>query len=167
MSESLPQSHQSPPQQVVCPTSASSPFTLNSPESHEHTPSQSVYQTTGSSSSLDSLGSQLYPQISSPPINSSASASETHHHHSHQPHRGIPPPGLHPALYLYAQYSNASSPISYPDYIQRNNDWTRPVYASNDDPTPPTIYQATTFSNAGLSLSSVACHLTVLVKQSA
>ncbi|PBC28403.1 hypothetical protein APICC_09965 [Apis cerana cerana] len=114
VSEPLPQ-HQSP-QQVVCPTSASSPFTLNSPVSHEHTTPQSVYQTTGSSSSLDSLNSQLYPHISSP-IDSSES-----HHQSQQLHRGIPPPGLHPALYLYAQYSNTSSPIEYPEYIQRNNE---------------------------------------------
>ncbi|KOC66829.1 hypothetical protein WH47_12634, partial [Habropoda laboriosa] len=94
VSESLPQ-HQSP-QQVVCPTSASSPFILNSPVSHEHTTPQSVYQTTGSSSSLDSLNSQLYPQMSSP-IDSSES-----HHQSHQLH--------------------TSSPISYPEYIQRNNE---------------------------------------------
>ncbi|KAF3427355.1 hypothetical protein E2986_12132 [Frieseomelitta varia] len=40
VSESLPQ-HQQSPQQVVCPTSASSPFALNSPVSHEHVTSQS------------------------------------------------------------------------------------------------------------------------------
>ncbi|KYN42805.1 hypothetical protein ALC56_02607, partial [Trachymyrmex septentrionalis] len=112
--QSLPQ-HQSP-QQVVCPTSASSPFTLNSPISHtEHTSTpQSVYQTTGSSDSLESPNSQLYSHLSSPLDPTSES--------QHQLHRGIPPPGLHPALYLYAQYSNTSpANTSYSEYMQRNN----------------------------------------------
>ncbi|CAL1676127.1 unnamed protein product [Lasius platythorax] len=82
---------------------------------HTSTP-QSVYQTTGSSNPLDSPGSQLYPHLSSP-----LDPTSEPQHHSHQLHRGIPPPGLHPALYLYAHYSNTNPAISYSEYIQRNN----------------------------------------------
>ena len=38
-----------------------------------------------------------------------------------QQFHAIPPPGLHPALYLYAQYTTGNPAISYSEYVQRNN----------------------------------------------
>lgn len=40
---------------------------------------------------------------------------------SQQVQCGIATPGLYPAFYVYAQYSNTTPAISYSEYVQLNN----------------------------------------------
>lgn len=97
----------------VCHTASSSPYNLQSPGQQSQGTPQSVYQASGSPGSIDSPESR-YAHLS--PVDCHDS-----HQQQYQDCGTIPPPGLHPALYLYAQYTNTSPTINYTDYIQRNN----------------------------------------------